>query len=223
MYEREREIARQRASALLSDFNDPGNLPPPINLPPDLIAPNARRWGCTQTVVPGYRADEAVILLAQNDPLRSSVWATRAVQDHVFVFKQFLIAAYDIPNPVIPPELDVDHLRAKATAAPSSLIRLEMVGLKPNRSHGAGFEKRMAGSAVNEGRMRRGHTPGSMSWLAALKLAGIHSPVLATSKNHDARRKAAIDYFTRAGWPRHQVEEGLGALELLADSHQPAQ
>lgn len=217
MYEREREIARARAAAILRQFNDPNDVPPPMNLPPELMAPNACRWKCEVTNIPRYSIDRAAMLICPGAPLQSSVWAVKGAGNYTSIFKHFLGVVYGLSSPNIPPELDIDHLRARATAASSTMIRLEMVSHGPNSSHGAGFEARMGKSIVTADRKRRNHTPGSMSWMAALKLAGVLSPVLATNPDHAARRKAAIDYFTKAGWPAGEVAAGLDALTGLAD------
>ncbi|MGI3167873.1 hypothetical protein ACRARG_01890 [Pseudooceanicola sp. C21-150M6] len=207
-------ILRDRADHLLTAFqNDP--MPPKMALANSGIRSNvARLWGMTWEE---DRPGRSFFLMHPTDPVRSSVWVLPSYGDWIGAYKRFITRTYGISDPIVPIGFDIDHLQAKSTVPGSAVIRLEAVPIRANRSHGAGFEARMAESAITQGRKMRDHTHGSMTWLVALKLAGVLSPLVGNSAVAEARHKAAVAYFVGRGWHRTQVEAGLFALYKVAD------
>ncbi len=208
-------IAKTRAETLLKQFART-NPEPVIVLAPSLIDVTAYRFGCTVSPVGGFPEDQAFALLHPGDPNMSSVWALPGVERYKDVYEAFLDLAYGTKGAKAPAGCDVDHLRAKAITPANCFIRLEAVDSSANRSHGGGFETQMKQSTVTEARKKKGHVNGSMSWMVALKLAGVMSPLLATSPNAERRRAAAVAVFQKLGFSPAEIEEGLAALENLA-------
>jgi hypothetical protein len=208
-------IARTRAESLLRRFAGQG-VPPVIVLSPGLIDVTAYRFGCTKTPVGTRSMQEAFALIHPNDPLMSTVWALPKVRGYKKIYEQFLELAYGLKGAKAPAAHDVDHLRAKAITPANCFIRLEAVGKSSNRSHGGGFESQMKDSVVTQARKDRGHVNGSMSWMVALKLAGVLSPLIATNPDAAQRRAAAIAVFSKMGFSRAEIEQGLDSLQELA-------
>ncbi|SIO14979.1 hypothetical protein [Vannielia litorea] len=207
------QIVSTRADHLLHQFHTAAN-PPAVNLPWDLLQVNARVWG--GSLVTDVEGSSAFFIHPTN-PTLSSVWAVPSYGSYRDAYLRFIKQAYGLANPSIPGGLDVDHLRAKSTAAAGQFIRLEVVDKSANRS-GGGIEKRQTKSPVTKGRIARGHTPGSMSFLVVLKLAGVLSPTVRSSATWQARRDAALTYLTSRGWNRDTVAEALDTLEEMADA-----
>lgn len=207
------KIIEDRAKFLLQRFHH-DMMPPKMALGgPDVRRAMVRHWpkGVWQAI-PGIAESDAMMWRDAADPHRSSAWAFPAYKGYRDAYIAFLKTAYTLTDAALPPKVDVDHLQAKSTVNASGVIRLEAVGASPNRSHGASPEKKMSKSTVTAGRMARDHTPGSMTWLVALKLAGLLAPRIGDAPSALARRQAAVDFFVARGWAREEVERGLAGL-----------
>lgn len=207
------QIIRARAEHLLRRFHNDA-MPPKMALAGPEIRQNMTLiWakGAWEPLA-RYRESDVMMWRDASDPHRSSLWANPAFSGYRAAFGDFLKAAYGLSHVALPPRTDVDHLQAKSTLNASAMIRMEAVAASPNRSHGASPEKAMASSTVTVGRKTRDHTPGSMTWLVALKLAGLLAPRIGHAPTAVARRDAAIEYFVQNGWDRASVEAGLENL-----------
>lgn len=203
------QIIRARSEALLAQFHT-SPAPPKMALGGLDIRQNMTLlWtGAWEVDQP----DQSFFWIHPTDATQSSVWAKPGYGPYRDAYKRFITRAYGIAHPAIPGGFDVDHLQAKETTPAGAVIRLEAVARGSNRSHGGGVEKRMGNSTVTAGRRATNHTPGSMTWLVAMKLAGVLSPTVATSASSEARRQAAISFFVSKGWNRGIVEQGMEDL-----------
>lgn len=208
------QIARDRAAHLLNAFHNAA-LPPKMALGSPQIRQNMTLlW---QGTWEDDRPGKSFFFIHPSNPTLSSVWAIPSYTGYGGAYKRFITRAYGIAHPTVPSGLDVDHLQAKETVPAGSVIRLEAVAFSSNRSHGGGVEKRMGDSTVTDGRKAANHTPGSMTWFVALKLAGVLSPTVANSASAEARMQAAVDYFTSNGWDAATVQAGLEGLTEVID------
>lgn len=213
-------IAKARAATLLRQFAH-GNPAPVIVLAPSLIEVTAYRFGCTVTPIGNTPQSEAFALINPNMPDLSSVWALPSVTKYKDLYEAFLDLAYGTTGATAPAGFDIDHLRAKALTPANCFIRLEAVNSSVNRSHGGGYETQMKDSTVTEARKKKGHVNGSMSWMVALKLAGVMSSLLATSPSAEKRRAEAVKVMQTLGFSPAEIDEGLAALETLAARRAP--
>lgn len=210
------QIIAARADRLLHEFHH-GDFVKMALGGPDIMKNMPHIWTGAWQDLPGHPRRDVAMWRHPTDPLASSVWARPGYDPYRKAFLDFLAAVHGLRGGALPPGTDVDHLQARSTVPAGSFIRLEAVTASSNRSHGAGEEKRMAGSTVTEGRKARGHTPGTMTWLVALKLAGLLSPRISNAAAQADRMDAAITFFTSRGWPRPVVEQGLDGLFEVAD------
>lgn len=208
------QIIHSRAEALLNAFNT-APMPPKMALGgPEIRQNMGLLWtGAWED----DRSNQSYFWIHPTDPSQSSVWARPGYGSYGAAYKRFITRAYGIANPAVPGGFDIDHLQARETTPSGAVIRLEAVPRSSNRSHGGGVEKRMGQSTVTAGRKAANHTSGSMTWLVALKLAGVMSPLISNGPTAQARHDAAIGFFTARGWDRQLVEQGLAGLTEVAD------
>lgn len=215
MTETMQKIVRDRAEHLLASFNNQALVPPKMALGSlDIMNNVAALWGGQWKNI---KINQCWFFLHNTEKVKSSVWVAPNLNDHSGAYKEFVSQTYGIQKPILPSGLDIDHLQAKATLPHGSIVRLEAVASTSNRSHGAGVEKRMSDSKVSDARKAANHTSGSMTWLVALKLAGVLSPKIGNSPSAQERQTAAIEYFASKGWNEALVKQGLDGLTEVAD------
>lgn len=210
------DIVRSRSQALLRRFHS--DSAPPLTAAAglaDKVGLGSYGGGALEILPsPGAQAAAIRIWRAPN-PDDCALWLPRSYTGWRARYFSFIERIYGTVDMAGAAAFDVDHLFNKARAPAGFLIRVEAIPAWVNRIHGATFERLDSASAIQLARRASARDHRKMTFVSALKLAGLAPPRACDDR---ARMAAAVGYFIARGWSREDVEQSLRNLLQVAEA-----